>query len=524
MNAFSSTVGDPVAAGVAAREREPLGEAEAQRGVVGRRRAGLGLPARRRRLDRRQRVLDACLPGAEVEPNALGKVDERLHPERARPLRRLALPERRAEPGLARGAAAIELPVEPVVSADELAADAAGGNLPLEPRGELRRVRHRLEIERKEAVEERFRGRVAISEVGGDLQRAEGVVPRRRGESAFQRRIVVRRQGLARVGGDLRLGERARQAEVLVVGPEFQRQRAAVERVAQVAEHVDLVELVVVAVVVRVVGVRVHGEPEPFARGVRGAAHIVGAERAAAGEDRPGLRPRLRTAGDDVDRPAGRPAAVGDAAAAGEDLDPLDRFQRDRRQVRRREVDRREPHAVEEHQRILVAGDPEAAQVELLVRRAGRVADMHAAELPDDLGQRARGAARDVPGADHARADRRPERTLRKAGGGDDDPVEGVLRDCGCTYGRSDKKCVERDDECGGRPRAAGLHSSFPPAGERPRKPAQHVANGDCARELRGRRGSRAPRPPTASNADLSLAAGLRACKPGRALSRVSPT
>ncbi len=37
------------------------------------------------------------------------------------------------------------------------------------------------------------------------------------------------------------------------------------------------------------------------------------------------------------------------------------------------------------------------------------------------------------------------------------------------------------------------------------------------ARGSRERRGSRAPHPPTASNADLSLAAGLRACKPGRA-------
>ena len=75
----------------------------------------------------------------------------------------------------------------------------------------------------------------------------------------------------------------------------------------------------------------------------------------------------------------------------------------------------------------------------------------------------------------------------------------------------------ERDDECGGRPRAAGLHGSFPPAGERPRSrlDAWRTAT---ARESRGEARSESPAPahreqrrPVARGRSPGLQAGTRA-------------
>ena len=68
-------------------------------------------------------------------------------------------------------------------------------------------------------------------------------------------------------------------------------------------------------------------------------------------------------------------------------LDALDRLERNRRELRRFEIAFGEPQAIEQHQRVLVAGDAEAAQVELRVLCARQVANLQQAELGEDLAE-----------------------------------------------------------------------------------------------------------------------------------------
>src|SRR5437016_4712 len=114
----------------------------------------------------------------------------------------------------------------------------------------------------------------------------------------------------------------------------------------------------------------------------------------------------LATARDDVDRPARRPGAVEHGAAAAYDLDPLDGFERNRRELRGFEIALAEPQPVEQHQRVLVAGDAEAPQVELRVLRAREIADLQQAELRQDVAEIRRSALADVVRRDDGNPDR----------------------------------------------------------------------------------------------------------------------
>jgi len=124
-----------------------------------------------------------------------------------------------------------------------------------------------------------------------------------------------------------------------------------------------------------------------------------------------------------MDGSAARTRAVGNGAAAGQDLDALDRLQRNGRQARCADVVLVDPHAVQQHQRVLVCRNAEAAQVELLVRRPGVVAHVNAAQLGQQFGQRSRPARIDVGRINDARADRSVAQALGKARRRDDDGV-----------------------------------------------------------------------------------------------------
>ena len=136
---------------------------------------------------------------------------------------------------------------------------------------------------------------------------------------------------------------------------------------------------------------------------------------------------RARAASGDVDGAAGCSRAIEHRAAAAHDLDALDRFQRDGGKLRRFEIALGETQAVHEHQRVLVAGDAEAAQVELRVLRAGEITDLQQAVLGEDVAEIGRRALADVVRRDHGHAHRQVASRVGKACGGDDDDV--VLRE-----------------------------------------------------------------------------------------------
>ena len=96
--------------------------------------------------------------------------------------------------------------------------------------------------------------------------------------------------------------------------------------------------------------------------------------------------------------------------------------------MRRFEVGLRQPQSVEQHQRVLVAGDAKAAQIELRVLRSGEIADLQQTELGEDVAEIRRGALADVVRGDEGHADRQIALGVRKARRGDDDLVLPVTK------------------------------------------------------------------------------------------------
>ena len=144
---------------------------------------------------------------------------------------------------------------------------------------------------------------------------------------------------------------------------------------------------------------------------------------------------RLRAARDDVHRAAGGAAAIQHGPARAQNLDALDRGERNRSEVGRREFVLRDPLTVHQDQRVLVAGDAETAQVDLTVRAAGIVANGE----PDFPGQHFRqcpgSAVADLLRSDDRDADRRLLRLLFEPVGGDDDFGRGEI-----AFGKRDRR------------------------------------------------------------------------------------
>src|SRR4029077_12536712 len=111
------------------------------------------------------------------------------------------------------------------------------------------------------------------------------------------------------------------------------------------------------------------------------AAEFLGAVAAGTREGERTLLAWTAAARNDVDGAACGAGAVEHRAAAAHDLDALDRFEGNRGKLRRLEIALRERQPVEQHERVLVAGNAEAAQVELRVLRPGEVTDLQQPEL-----------------------------------------------------------------------------------------------------------------------------------------------
>src|SRR6185503_17555118 len=128
---------------------------------------------------------------------------------------------------------------------------------------------------------------------------------------------------------------------------------------SQIAKQVVLPQSVVLAVAIRFDMVRVHRKADALAAEVGADASIcktVGAN--LEGSDRT-ARSGIGALGDDMDGAASRSAAVGDRAAARQNLDALDGLQRDRGKARRSYVVLVDAHTIDQHQGILVRSDAE---------------------------------------------------------------------------------------------------------------------------------------------------------------------
>src|SRR6185503_19177299 len=146
--------------------------------------------------------------------------------------------------------------------------------------------------------------------------------------------------------------------------------------------------------------------PQDLALPVEAATQLFGAVAAGARQRQRASLTGLRSPRDDVDRAARRARAVEHRAAAAHDLDAVDGVERNGRELRRFEVALVDAQAVEQDQRVLVAGDAEAAQVDLRVLRAGEIADLQQAELGEDLAEVRGRALADVVRGDDRHSDR----------------------------------------------------------------------------------------------------------------------
>ena len=257
--------------------------------------------------------------------------------------------------------------------------------------------------------------------------RADALRAPKRGMGAVTFAPVVRRVGLPRVGGDLGLGERAGQALALLVHPELEVAARRAEVTVDAHEGVALAVAAVAPIAIRILVGCGKRAAQRFALLYESRPRFLGTVAAGASQCMRAALARARAASDDVDGAAGSSRAIEHRAAAAHDLDALDRFQRDRGKLRRFEIALGETQAVHEHQRVLVAGDAEAAQVELRVLRAGEITDLQQAVLGEDVAEIGRRALADVVSRDHGHAHRQVASRVGKACGGDDDDV--VLRE-----------------------------------------------------------------------------------------------
>src|SRR3954464_407553 len=266
----------------------------------------------------------------------------------------------------------------------------------------------------------------AVAKVGRDFVAPE-LPPAAEDElAAFALAPVVRRDALAWIGRDLGFRKPPRQASALLIRRQLGVQPSGAERRVQAPGDVLLP---IAAVGPIAVGVLVGGgeaTAKNFARAIERRARFVRAVAAEAPEHLCAALARPRAARDDVDGAAGGAAAVLHGAAAAHDLDALDRVDRDRRKLRRLELVLADAQPIEEHEGVLVAGDAEAAQVELRILRAREIADLQQAELRQDVAEVGRGASADVFRGDDGYADRQVAFGIRKTRGGDHDGI--VLR------------------------------------------------------------------------------------------------
>ena len=237
------------------------------------------------------------------------------------------------------------------------------------------------------AAEREARAFGAVAGVRRDLVAAERLGAADDELHAFALAPIVGRVGLLRIRCDLGLGERARQPLAQLVDAELQVHAALRRARFQAAERIALAIATVSPIAVRVLVRRRNPAAEERALPVVARATF---DRAVAASAREGVRarfPRHTATRDDVDRAAGGATAVEHRATSAHDLDTLDRFERDGRELRRFELVLRDAQAVDEDQRVLVAGDAEAAQVDLLVLRAGEIADLKQPELREYVRQ-----------------------------------------------------------------------------------------------------------------------------------------
>ncbi|MCZ7562495.1 MAG: hypothetical protein M5U08_00775 [Burkholderiales bacterium] len=474
---------------------DPLAHAE----LVGARRALLrcgGRPERIREVGRLR--LDALEPPADGDARPGRELREVLGIDALAALIGVQVHGGGVEQRLALRLLPPEVPVGKVVADDQAVARAERTVGELEARREGPRAGARLDVLVEEpaeevVAEERAALARAVAEIGRELALAERDLAGEQPACAVARRPVVRRAGAPRIARQLRLGARAGQPQVLAVSTELDAERPGTAEPAQIGFAVALSDAVVLAPVVRLVVVQREGAARLVAGDRASAAKLDGVEPPDARRHRAGARAALGRARDDVDRAAGRTAAVQHAAAAAHDLDALDRLDGDRRPGRVGEIDLVQSPAVEQEQRVLVGGDAEAAQIHLLVGAPGEVADRHAGLLREELRQRARGARGDVLGGDDGHPDRRVQPVLREARRGDRHRLHdgrSGLRERALPVGErgGDGPGRKSKDEAARTARAieAALHVSLP-SGGRPRTPATR-----CDGRKRGR-GRNAP-------------------------------
>ncbi len=395
--------GDAEARGELGVGRPAAAQALAQRELIGRQVVAGAV--------RRQADVGALQPAAGDQPGAVRDPDIGERVDRQVVLRAGA----RAEI-----AAAVEVRLLHVGADRDVVLATAGVEAQLAARQQRSRLDARVHFE---SGKTRRRLLGAIGQVGGPVVAAAGRRAAQRERGVIATGVAENRSLLARIGHDLRLGERSRQVGVL---PSQRHAQVGARLVAARLEgsgDVGLAIFVVAPVAVGVFAGQVERKAQPLAhapgpRAQLGRAVAPGARLAVA------LRlARLAALGDDVDGAAACAAAVEHGATAAQDFNPLDRVQRNAGELRRGQFVLRNPDAVDQDQRVLVAGDAEAAQVDLLARRAGVVADMDQAELGQDLGQVGGGALFDVVRGNDGDPHRQVALAVWKTGRRDDDGV-----------------------------------------------------------------------------------------------------
>lgn len=266
---------------------------------------------------------------------------------------------------------------------------------------------------------------VAAGEVERQCQRAETALAAQREALAAAVEIVGWRRRAAAITTQLCLAASTGQAGFLIIGAEGEGDEAVAVAEAQLAAGGVEFVAVVVAVVVGTQALRIEAQAPVFAAGAETAAQVAQVVAANAGRDVAGERRAERRAGDDVDRAAARAAAIKHGTGPAEDLDAFDAVEWDRRQAGADQFVLGDALAVNQDQRVLVAGHAEAAQVERRIRRADEVdAAMHAAELVENFADGGGCAVADFVGGDHLGGDRVFLLGGFETGGGDDDGVE----------------------------------------------------------------------------------------------------
>jgi len=155
---------------------------------------------------------------------------------------------------------------------------------------------------------------------------------------------------------------------------------------AEIAGKVALIVLVVRAIAVGMILIRCEAQPFVVVARIYRGLGVPTAVTARAEFDLPG-QPLLRRLGDDVYRAAGGVITIERGAATARDFDALDGRQGNGRPFHRAQVEAVQSLAVEQHQRVLIAGHAETAQVNGIIRRTRSVADMDARLLRQQFWQ-----------------------------------------------------------------------------------------------------------------------------------------